>query len=64
MRDAGRVYSVGLVICTKGHHAMELRFETALSASAHSADGADMRALNMGIKVWFPRNQRQQVALM
>lgn len=43
---------------------MELRFETALSASAHSADGADMRALNTGIKVWFPRNQRQQVALM
>lgn len=43
---------------------MELRFETALSASAHSAAGADMRALNMGIKVWFPRNQRQQVALM
>lgn len=60
------MYSVGLVICTKGHHAMKLRFETALSASAHSADGADMRAfaLNTGIKVWFPRNQRQQVALM
>lgn len=43
---------------------MELRFETTLSASAHYADGADMRALNTGIKVWFPRNQRQQVVAL
>ena len=58
------MYSVGLTISRKGIHVMELRFESALSASAHYADGADTRALNTGIKAWFPRNQRRQVALM